>query len=85
MTDLEKEIAALIVRAVDLELPAESIDPDAPLYGDALGLDSIDILEIAVVISKEYGIELHTESVANEKIFTSLRALSCHVAANRTL
>jgi acyl carrier protein len=85
MTDLEKEIAVLIVKAVDLEQPAESIDPDAPLYGDTLGLDSIDILENAVVISKEYGIELHSENVTNEKIFASLRALSRHVAENRTL
>jgi acyl carrier protein len=50
-----------------------------------LGLDSIDILEIAVVISKEYGIELHSENVTNEKIFASLRALSRHVAEHRTL
>jgi acyl carrier protein len=85
MTEFEKEIATLIVRAVDLEVPAESIDPDAPLFGDVLGLDSIDILEIAVVVSKEYGIELHSESVANEKTFASLRALSRHVAEHRTL
>ncbi len=85
MTDLEREIAAHIVRAVDLELSPESIDPDAPLYGDVLGLDSIDILEIAVVISKEYGIELNSENVANEKIFSSLRTLSRHVAEHRTL
>ena len=85
MTDLENELAALIVRAVDLDIAPESIDPEAPLYGDELGLDSIDILEIAVVVSKEYGIELHSENVANEKIFASLRTLSRHVAENRTL
>ncbi len=85
MTGLEQELAALIVRAVDLDVPPESIDPDAALYGDVLGLDSIDILEIAVVVSKEYGIELTSESVANEKIFASLRALARHVAEHRTL
>lgn len=84
MTDLEREVAALIVRAVDLEQPPESIEPDAPLYGDALGLDSIDILEIAVVVSKEYGIELQSENASNEKIFASLRALTRYVAENRT-
>ena len=85
MTDLENEIAALIVRAVDLDIAPESIDPEAPLYGDELGLDSIDILEIAVVVSKEYGIELHSGNVTNEKMFASLRTLSRHVAENRTL
>lgn len=84
MTELEKEIAGLIVRAVDLDCPIESIDPDAPLFGDVLGLDSIDILEIAVVVSGAYGVELNSENASNEKIFASLRALSRHVAEHRT-
>ena len=84
MTELEKEIAGLIVRAVDLECTVESIDPEAPLFGDVLGLDSIDMLEIAVVVSKQYGVELNSENVANERIFASLRALSRHVAEHRT-
>jgi acyl carrier protein len=84
MTELEKEIAGLIVKAVDLDCPIESIDPDAPLFGDVLGLDSIDILEIAVVVSTAYGVELNSENVSNEKIFASLRALSRHVAEHRT-
>ncbi len=84
MTELEKEIAGLIVKAVDLDCPIEAIDPDAPLFGDVLGLDSIDILEIAVVVSAAYGVELNSENVSNEKIFASLRALSRHVAEHRT-
>ena len=84
MTELEDEIAELIVEAVGLEQPASSIEPDAPLYGDALGLDSIDILEIAVVVAKRYGIEMHSEDAGNAKIFASLRALARHVAEKRT-
>ena len=84
MTELENEIAELIVEAVGLEQPASSIEPDAPLYGDALGLDSIDILEIAVVVAKRYGIEMHSEDAGNAKIFASLRALARHVAEKRT-
>jgi len=84
MTELENEIALLIVEAVDLDIAPSSIDPDAPLYGDVLGLDSIDILEIAVVVAKRYGIEMHSEDAANGKIFSSLRTLAGHVATMRT-
>ena len=85
MNDHEREVAELIVAALNLEIAAAEIDPQAALYREGLGLDSIDILEIAGVISKEYGIELHSENVTNEKIFASLRALSRHVAEHRTL
>lgn len=84
MTVLELEIAELIVKAVDLDLPAATIDPEAPLYGDVLGLDSIDILEIAVVVSKVYGIEMNSEGADNAKIFATLRKLALYVAENRT-
>jgi acyl carrier protein len=84
MTDLEAEIAALIVKAVDLEPPAGTIDPEAPLFGAELGLDSIDILEIAIVVAKRYGVELSSEAVGNEQVFASLRTLAAYVAANRT-
>ena len=79
MTELENEIAELIVEAVGLEQPASSIEPDAPLYGDTLGLDSIDILEIAVVVAKRYGIEMHSEDAGNAKRGEDLR-----VAEKRT-
>ena len=84
MTELESEIAGLIVEAVGLDQSASSIEPDAPLYGDTLGLDSIDILEIAVVVAKRYGIEMQSEDAGNAKIFASLRALARHVAEKRT-
>jgi len=82
--DLEREIADLITQALNLDVPAATIDPEAPLYRDGLGLDSIDILEIALVISKRYGIEIKAESVENQQIFRSLRGLAVFIAAQRT-
>jgi acyl carrier protein len=76
-TDLEREVADLIVQAL-------KITPDAPLYGEGLGLDSIDILEIALVVSKQYGIQLRADSEENEHIFRSLRHLVDYIAAHRT-
>ena len=84
MTEFENEIAQLVVEAVGLDQPASAIDPEAPLYGEALGLDSIDILEIAVVVAKRYGIEMNSDDVGNAEIFKSLRALARHVAETRT-
>lgn len=81
---LQGEIAALIVAALNLEINAEDIQPDAPLYGEGLGLDSIDILEVALVVSKQFGFSLRADSADNTRIFSSLAELTRHVAANRT-
>ena len=78
------EVAEQIVAALNLEMAAGEIDPDAPLFGDGLGLDSIDILEIALVISKKYGFQLRSDNQDNVRIFSSLRNLTQHIAANRT-
>lgn len=77
------EIATMIVTSLNLEVTADSIEPDAPLYGEGLGLDSIDILEVALVISKQYGLQLRADSDDNMQIFSSLRSLAEHVAAFR--
>jgi len=82
-TPLENELAELLVSALNLEVAAESIDPEAPLYGDGLGLDSIDILEVALEISRRYGFQLRSDDERNQQIFASLRALAAHVAANK--
>lgn len=74
----------MIVETLNLEVAADAIQPDEPLYGEGLGLDSIDILEIALVISKTYGVQLKTDSEDNVLIFRSLRSLSEHIAAFRT-
>ena len=78
------EVAALVVEALNLELQPSEIDPDAPLYGDGLGLDSIDMLEIALVVSKRYGFQLKSDTENNAQIFASLRALATHIASHRT-
>ncbi|GAB6195421.1 phosphopantetheine-binding protein [Lysobacter xanthus] len=81
----ETELAELIVESLNLEgVSAADIDPAAPLFGDGLGLDSIDALELALSISKRYGFQLRSDSDENRRIFGSLRALSEHVQANRT-
>ena len=82
-TALQGEIAALLVEALNLDIAPESIDPDAPLYGEGLGLDSIDILEVALVVSQRYGFQLRSDDEDNVRIFKSLASLSDHIAANR--
>ncbi len=80
---LEREVASLMVDALNLETPAQHIDPNAPLFGDGLGLDSIDILELALVVSKKYGFQLRSDDDNNALIFSSLRHLASHIAAHR--
>jgi acyl carrier protein len=81
---LQREIATLLVRALNLETLPQDIDPEAPLYGEGLGLDSIDILEVALIVSKQYGIQLRADASENQRIFRSLRHLSAYIAAHRT-
>jgi acyl carrier protein len=81
---LERQIAQLIVQGLNLPLTAEQIDPEAPMYGAGLGLDSIDILEIALIVSKQYGIQLRADDQENAQIFRSLRHFAQYVAAQRT-
>lgn len=75
----EEQLAVLIVRTLDLDVEPSLIDPNAPLYGEGLGLDSIDILEIALAISQTYGVKLRADDADNHKIFQSLAALSKHI------
>ena len=81
---LVREIAGLIVSALNLEVAEADIDPAAPLYKEGLGLDSIDILEVALVVSKRYGFKLKEDDQDNVKIFRSLNNLASHVAQRRT-
>jgi acyl carrier protein len=81
----EREIAALLVETLNLEgVTPGSIEPEAPLFGAGLGLDSIDALELALEISKRYGLKLKAEDEDNKRIFSSLHALAAHVDAHRT-
>ena len=81
---LTLEIAGLIVSALNLEVAAADIDPKAPLYDEGLGLDSIDILEVALVVSKRYGFKLKEDDQDNIRIFSCLERLAAHVAERRT-
>ncbi len=81
---LERELASLFVEALNLETPADQIDPEASLFGDGLGLDSIDILEVALEVSRRYGFQLRSDDENNQQIFRSLRTLAAHVAQHRT-
>lgn len=83
MSDEERELAEVIVSALNLEMQATEIDPQAPLYGEGLGLDSIDILEIALAVSKRYGVQIRSDDNDNVRIFSSLRSLNEHVQQQR--
>jgi acyl carrier protein len=84
MSAQERELAELIVATLNLDLSAAEVDPDAALYREGLGLDSIDILEIALAVSKSYGFQLRSDDSDNIKIFSSLRSLNEHVQRSRT-
>jgi acyl carrier protein len=81
---LEGELAGLIVTALSLEVKPEEIEPQAPLFGEGLGLDSIDALELALAISKAYGVQLRSDDERNHQIFANLRSLAAHIEKHRT-
>jgi len=83
-TGAQHALATLIVSALQLEVAPAAIDPAAPMFGEGLGLDSIDALELALAISRAYGFELRSDDERNQRIFASLRTLADHVEANRT-
>jgi len=80
---LEQEVARLIVEVLQLEVTASEIDPAEPLFNTGLGLDSIDALELALAISRRYGIELRADDERNGQIFASLRALTRHIETHK--
>lgn len=84
LTDAQRELATLIVDSLHLEdVDPAAIDPDAPLFGGELGLDSIDALEIALAVSQHYGFQLRSDHADNRRIFRNLRELAAHVEAHR--
>lgn len=86
MTSAERDLADLLVESLNLDgVSAAGIDPEAPLFGAGLGLDSIDALELSLAISKKYGFQLRSDNDDNRRIFGSLRALSAHVEQHRTV
>jgi len=84
-TPAERQLAQLLVDSLNLDgVDPASIDPDAPLFGDGLGLDSIDALELALAIGKQYGFQLRSDDGDTRRIFASLRTLSAHVEQHKT-
>lgn len=83
LSEFEREIAQFIVATLNLEADPANIAPLDPLYGDGLGLDSIDVLEIALAVSKQYGFQMRSDDPDNANIFSSLRSLAAHIAAHR--
>lgn len=82
----ESALAELLVSALNLEgIKGSDIHPEQALFGNDLGLDSIDALELALAISKQYGFQLRSDNEDNRRIFGSLRALSAHIEAHRTM
>jgi acyl carrier protein len=84
-TAFEQELAQHIIIALNMDMDLAEIDPLAPLYGDdGLGIDSIDVLEISLVLTKQYGVQLRSDDEKNAQIFASLRSLANHIQQNRT-
>jgi acyl carrier protein len=84
MDELKKEIKKLIISSVELEdLTVDDIKDEAPLFGEGLGLDSIDALEIGVALKKKFNVKFSAEDKENRKHFASVNALADYVAANR--
>ncbi|HKR19254.1 MAG TPA: phosphopantetheine-binding protein [Stellaceae bacterium] len=79
----EADLARLIVKTLNLDVAAAEIDPQAPLYGEGLGLDSIDMLEIALVVSQQFGVKLRADDKNNAQIFSSLRSLNAFIQRSR--
>jgi acyl carrier protein len=79
----EREVAQLIAEVTNLDVAAQEIDPAAALFGEGLGLDSIDLLEIALVVSQKYGVALRSDDPSNREIFACLRNFSAYIDQHR--
>jgi acyl carrier protein len=85
LSPFESEVATLLIDTLALENVApQDVKPEQPLFGEGLGLDSIDALELALAISNRYGVQLKSGDSKNAQIFASLRALSRHIEQHRT-
>jgi acyl carrier protein len=82
MADLKQQIKELIINALEIEdIKPENIDNSAPLFGEGLGLDSIDALELGIALKKKFGINFSAENADNKKHFASVDALAAYIEA----
>ena len=80
--EIEGRLKALIVSSLDLEgVSPEEIETEAPLFGEGLGLDSIDALELGMAVNKEFGVAFSKDPAENKKVFHSVASLAQFVAA----
>ena len=79
----ELELAELIVESLNLEdISAADIQPEEQLFGDGLGLDSIDALELALAVTQKYAVQMRADDANIQEVFGSLRSLSAYIDAN---
>ena len=84
MTNLVQELKELIIESLDLEdVNPDDIDPSAPLFGEGLGLDSIDALELGLSIHQQYDIKLDASSEDTKKHFQSVNSLVAFIETAR--
>jgi acyl carrier protein len=81
---LEGEVAKLIVETLNLKVDLAQIQPEQPLFGEGLGLDSIDALELSLAISQFYGYQIRSDDPETVATFASLRSLCQSIEKNRT-
>ncbi|MCL1954504.1 MAG: phosphopantetheine-binding protein [Spirochaetes bacterium] len=82
MSSLKQQVKELIISALELEdIKPENIDDAAPLFGEGLGLDSIDSLELGIALKKKFGVKFSAENADNKKHFASVDALVEYIEA----
>ena len=80
LEETEQKVKEIIVSSLDLEdVSPSDIDTEAPLFGEGLGLDSIDALELGMAIKREFGISFSKDPAENKRVFRSVRTLSAHI------
>ena len=84
VSPLESDVAKLIVRTLTLKVDPSQIQPEEPLFGDGLGLDSIDALELSLAITQSYGFQIRSDDPEAVTIFSSLRSLCQSIEKHRT-
>lgn len=84
--ELENQIKELIIEALDLEdVTIDDIETDAPLFGEGLGLDSIDALELGMALKKKFDVTLKSDKAQNKKDFYSVASLAQFIAQNKNI
>lgn len=84
MSELTQELKQKIITQLNLEdINIEQLDDDTPLFGDGLGLDSIDALELIVMLDKSYGIKL-ADPKEGRKIFETIQSMAAYIEEHRT-